>query len=363
MLTLTHVERHVAATGADALEQSIGWVLEGHAFVIRDKDRFCVEWVPIFFGQAKFSSFTRKLYRWGFRKVNMAPHQVSESATLDALYFGNEYFQRGKKELLLKMKSVTAAKTRTEQALESKKSAVARPGPSTEAFQRNFQLQSGVDVAAVHHQVLPLNPLAPQQVTEAFQRNFQLQSGVDAAAVHHQVLPLNPLAPQQVQTQQNFGQLFANPINQAALLQALNVVTLQNQLAAAQTGPSLSAPIDPTQLLASVISFAASAQAQQPPNMNPLPIMPQAPMVQAPTQNQLAAHNVPVAPPAQSQFSFLLPFALSPPVAAPSPPQLGIVAPPALVSSDPGFQERLWQVIQMLLAAQNGQQQSPPPGP
>ena len=329
MLTLTHVERHVAATGADALEQSIGWVLEGHAFVIRDKDRFCVEWVPIFFGQAKFSSFTRKLYRWGFRKVNMAPHQVSESATLDALYFGNEYFQRGKKELLLKMKSVTAAKTRTEQALESKKSAVARPGPSTEAFQRNFQLQSGVDVAAVHHQVLPLNPLAPQQV----------------------------------QTQQNFGQLFANPINQAALLQALNVVTLQNQLAAAQTGPSLSAPIDPTQLLASVISFAASAQAQQPPNMNPLPIMPQAPMVQAPTQNQLAAHNVPVAPAAQSQFSFLLPFALSPPVAAPSPPQLGIVAPPALVSSDPGFQERLWQVIQMLLAAQNGQQQSPPPGP
>jgi len=54
----------------------------------------------------KFQSFTRKLYRWGFRQVNrgIGPD--------DPIIFGNEHFQRDDEELMVKMRSTTAASNR-----------------------------------------------------------------------------------------------------------------------------------------------------------------------------------------------------------------------------------------------------------
>ncbi len=63
MLMLIHVERVYANQAKKIEEQSIGWSNNGKSFVIRDKDALCKSWIPAFFGQAKFSSFTRKLYR------------------------------------------------------------------------------------------------------------------------------------------------------------------------------------------------------------------------------------------------------------------------------------------------------------
>ena len=333
MLNLRHVERLVAATGEDPLEQSIAWVLEGHAFVITDKDRFCAEWVPLFFGQAKFSSFTRKLYRWGFRKVNLAPHHFTESAPPEAEFFGNEFFQRDKIELLINMKSVTAAKTRTEQSLERKKRAMSRPG------------------------VVP--------------GNIQPNTGYDAAVAGQQIFPANPFAPQPLPTQAGFAQPAVNPINPAALLQALSMVNLQSQLNATHAGAPVSAPLDPTQLLLSVFNFAALSQTQQDPNMSPPPILPQVPLVlpQATRQNAQVIQPAPAAPPAQPQLSFPLnfvqPLAVAPPAPVqvqPAPAQLQPgIAPPGIIPLDPSGQERLLQVIQILLLAQNGQQPAPAP--
>ena len=84
----------------------VAWLPDGKSFVIRNPDEFTRKVLPKFFKATKFSSFTRKLYRWGFRQVNrgIGPD--------DPIIFGNEYFQRDKLDLMTKMRSITAASTR-----------------------------------------------------------------------------------------------------------------------------------------------------------------------------------------------------------------------------------------------------------
>jgi HSF-type DNA-binding len=84
----------------------VTWLEDGKSFVINDPDTFARQVVPKYFKQTKFSSFTRKLYRWGFRQVNrgIGPD--------DPIIFGNEYFQRDNAEMMAKMRSITAASTR-----------------------------------------------------------------------------------------------------------------------------------------------------------------------------------------------------------------------------------------------------------
>jgi len=322
MLALTHVNKHVAITGADPLQQSIGWVLEGHAFVIRNKEQFCLQWLPMFFGQAKFSSFTRKLYRWGFRKVNMSPHHAVETAPSDAYYFGNENFQRDNKELLTQMKSVTAAKTRTEQAQENKKRSQSMSAPEAGA---------GLDY----------DMMAQQQ---------------------QQGMSLSMLAPQQLQAA-SLGMPAEGPLNQAALLQAMGMVNLQYQLAAAQSGNPIPAPMDPSQLLVSLMGLALPGQVPQAPSM-----FPQIPLAAQPGAAPTAHVAQPQLPP-----QLPLPFPQQPQPAPPPVPQElpgpQLAIPPGL-APEPADQTRLRQAIQMLLNTSvpigqplGDQQQQPPPPP
>jgi HSF-type DNA-binding len=112
ILLLTHVDTERKQTGIPSSGDCIGWVLDGTSFVVQDVDRLCSTWLPMFFGQTKFSSFTRKLYRWGFRKINVASIPNGNAYANKALFFGNEYFLRSDKSQLTFMRSVTAAKTR-----------------------------------------------------------------------------------------------------------------------------------------------------------------------------------------------------------------------------------------------------------
>ena len=88
----------------------VTWLEDGKSFIIRNPDEFTRKVLPKFFKATKFSSFTRKLYRWGFRQVNrgIGPD--------DPIIFGNEFFQRDAEELMTKMRSITAASTRKAEA-------------------------------------------------------------------------------------------------------------------------------------------------------------------------------------------------------------------------------------------------------
>lgn len=84
----------------------VSWLPDGKAFVIYDIKKFTKGVVPKFFKASKFSSFTRKLYRWGFRQLNrgIGPDEP--------VVFGNEFFQHDKPELMVNMRSITAATIR-----------------------------------------------------------------------------------------------------------------------------------------------------------------------------------------------------------------------------------------------------------
>ena len=114
MLMMMHLERCFAKSGRHCEELPLSWTLEGRAFVIPGdhKDDFVKQWLPMFFPQGKFSSFTRKLYRWGFRQVCF-PTTSSSGARRPlqhkALTFAHPYFQREHPTLMAFMQSVTAA--------------------------------------------------------------------------------------------------------------------------------------------------------------------------------------------------------------------------------------------------------------
>ena len=73
----------------------IRWLPDGKAFIVVDKKRFSEELLPLHFSQhCKFSSFTRKLSRWHFKRVPRGP--------LVGTYY-NILFQKSNRKLCYSM--------------------------------------------------------------------------------------------------------------------------------------------------------------------------------------------------------------------------------------------------------------------
>lgn len=72
----------------------VSWLPHGRAFLIFQKKRFETELMPTLFKQSKFTSFTRKLNRWGFQRVRKGP---------EAGAYYHKYFKRGQPRLSMQM--------------------------------------------------------------------------------------------------------------------------------------------------------------------------------------------------------------------------------------------------------------------
>ena len=72
----------------------IAWTESGKAFNILQPKQFTATILPEFFKSAKYSSFTRKLHRWGF----MRHYRGSEAGA-----FFHKHFRRGRMDLVEKM--------------------------------------------------------------------------------------------------------------------------------------------------------------------------------------------------------------------------------------------------------------------
>jgi len=112
MIMLMHVDKCFPTHGEKMKLAPAGFLENGGAFFIRDKDELAANWLPLFFDKIKFSSFTRKLYRWGFKQVSI----LGTSLPYDTMFFHNNNFQRDRKGLLPRMRSVTALTRRKEEA-------------------------------------------------------------------------------------------------------------------------------------------------------------------------------------------------------------------------------------------------------
>ena len=50
----------------------VDWMPDGKGFAVFLKQKFEANILPVYFGQAKYTSFTRRLKRWGFRRISHA---------------------------------------------------------------------------------------------------------------------------------------------------------------------------------------------------------------------------------------------------------------------------------------------------
>jgi hypothetical protein len=80
--------------GKEELSDIISWLPHGKGFFIYKKKRFALEVLPKYWKQAKFTSFTRKLNRWGYTRVTRGPETGA---------YYHKLFQRGNLRLCLQM--------------------------------------------------------------------------------------------------------------------------------------------------------------------------------------------------------------------------------------------------------------------
>ncbi|GAX18026.1 hypothetical protein FisN_18Hh241 [Fistulifera solaris] len=132
-------------------DHAIWWLPDGESFVIRPKN--FNETLDNCFQGSKLFSFTRKLYRYGFRKII-----TSQECAMEDLVFSHPCFQKGKPQIL---HYVTGSNRHTNPAMEVAKS-LAVKSPSKVAQPRVEKRQMAVNVA-------PTRP--PMQVTPTFTAN------------------------------------------------------------------------------------------------------------------------------------------------------------------------------------------------
>ncbi len=79
----TFPQKLMAVLDNDQMSDIVTWLPHGKGFIILQKKRFASEIMPLYFKHSKFTSFTRKLNRWGFTRVTRGPesgayyHKVS----------------------------------------------------------------------------------------------------------------------------------------------------------------------------------------------------------------------------------------------------------------------------------------------
>jgi len=80
----------------------ISWLPHGQGFMIYKKKAFEINVMSRYFKQAKFTSFTRKLNRWGFTRVTRGPETGA---------YYHKFFKRDQNRLCLQMTCQSSAKT------------------------------------------------------------------------------------------------------------------------------------------------------------------------------------------------------------------------------------------------------------
>lgn len=105
-------------------DDSIWWLPHGESFVIRPKT--FNQTLDSYFQGSKIFSFTRKLYRYGFRKI-----VTSQDCAMEDLVFSHPCFQKGKPQLL---QYVTGSNKHmySSQAIEAQNKAGSKVAPQPE---------------------------------------------------------------------------------------------------------------------------------------------------------------------------------------------------------------------------------------
>lgn len=91
---MTFPQRLMEVLSNPANADIISWLDNGRGFVFRNKKIFALDVMPKYFKHSKFTSFTRKLNRWGFTRITRGPETGA---------YYHEFFQKDKLRLCMQM--------------------------------------------------------------------------------------------------------------------------------------------------------------------------------------------------------------------------------------------------------------------
>lgn len=268
-------------------DQPISWLPGGDGFLISDPNEFTLKVLPRFFSQrVEFSSFTRKLYWWGFRKV-------TRGAGTDA--FHHDCFLKADPALCRKIKGKPRrkpAKSLSKRAIAQSQSKSSNTASAMNVPQPQRRSQSQV-VSSFPPAGTPVSAsnVLPVHKNLAFGAVASPTGQANAAATNlllNNSSPLIAAAALRLQQQQQQQQNAQAAATQAAIQQlVLNHASVTNQaLAVAAAGvqqPQQPQFQQPTQQL-NVAAYLASLQRGGAPLLAQsciAPLAPQQPLVAA----------------------------------------------------------------------------------
>lgn len=91
---ITFPQRLMEILSNEEYSDIITWLPHGKSFIIYKKKKFAADILPLYFKQAKYTSFTRKLNRWNFTRVAHGPETGA---------YYHQFFQRGNLRLCMQM--------------------------------------------------------------------------------------------------------------------------------------------------------------------------------------------------------------------------------------------------------------------
>ena len=201
----TFSEKLHAVLANKNLQSIITWLPSGKSFCILDKDRFTRQVLPAYFREAKFESFSRRIKRWGFRKMH--------TTGLKQVVYTHDLFQKDRLDLCRKMNGragqeetsdVVAEAARFENILTEQ---VALAEKTLGAYHRAASPKMEKARSETNGQKMPMKkrfvPAQSIPVPEAVTRPMP------AAGMNYETAPMPMLLPQfQMNQMQQFQQQF-----------------------------------------------------------------------------------------------------------------------------------------------------------
>jgi len=154
--SMTFPNKLMEILGDKANENIITWLPHGKAFIVYQKEKFANDILPRYFKETKYTSFTRKLNRWGFERINKGPE-------VGAYY--HKFFQRSNPHCCMKM-SCVSSKMDQDTATDEK----APSSPPLSAVIQHPTTANDTPTTTVY--IYPQEPQTPQSSNSSIERGL-----------------------------------------------------------------------------------------------------------------------------------------------------------------------------------------------
>jgi len=162
---LSFPQKLMEILGSDEAADIISWLPHGKGFLIYKKKKFATDILPKFFKQSKYTSFTRKLNRWGFIRVTRGPETGA---------YYHKLFQRGDFLLCMQMCCQTTKPTTSSLIFDDQLSINVSNDYSSQTHSAVDLVQQSQDMIRRQLQHLQFQQLQLQQLQ--FQQQQQLHA-------------------------------------------------------------------------------------------------------------------------------------------------------------------------------------------